>query len=170
MDHAPRLGAGDPLALAGGGGDASVKASGQFERDPWSALFDPQEKPREIAVGLGNADAGCHLDAGLAQHGKTLPRDARVCILERGDNPRDARRNQRLGAGRGLSVMGAGFERDIGRGPTRRRARLRQRLRFGMGSAAGLGPATPDDTLAGGHDHAAHSRVRPCPPLPAPPQ
>ena len=169
VNHAPRLWTGDPLAVSGCGGDAAIKTRGEFERHEGPPDFVAHEEPGEITPGLFCHDAGAHLDARRAQHGKAPARDARIIIVKRGHDPRDARRNKCLGAGWGLAVMGARLERDIGRGPARQFPRLCQRLRFGMGPPARRGPATPDDAPAL-HDDAAHGGVGRALAHPPPPQ
>ena len=57
-------------------------------------------------------------------------------------------------------MMGAGLERDIGRGAARGLARLGERHRLGMGAAAGLRPAPAEDAaVLGRHDYTAHGRI-----------
>ena len=71
-----------------------------------------------------------------------------IGIAERRDDPRHARLDQQVGAGRAaLAAVGAGLERDVGGGAARRLAGLGQRHRLGMGPAAGLGPAAADDDV-----------------------
>jgi hypothetical protein len=69
-----------------------------------------------------------------------------------------------FGARRGVAVVGAGFKGDIGGGALGQRSGLFQRADLGMGAAAGLGPATPDDQAIT-DQNAAHRRVGPeyCP-------
>ena len=57
----------------------------------------------------------------------------------------DARCDDRIGAGRGLSMMRARFERDIGRGSPRLLARFGNGLGLCMGTTAQGGDAAPDD-------------------------
>ena len=60
-------------------------------------------------------------------------------------NAGDAGFDQRLAAGRRATVMGAGLQGHVGGGAARRGPGPLQGLGLGMRSAAGLGPATPDD-------------------------
>ena len=88
------------------------------------------------------------------------PGDAGVGVGERGDDPGDARLDQRIGAGRRDAMMGARLQRDMGGGALGERTGLLQGADLGMGAAAGLGPAATD------HDpipdqNATDSRVRP---------
>ena len=113
-----------------------------------------------VAPRLRLQNAGGDRDPGSAQHREPLPRHPRVAVLDGADHAGDAGGDQRLGAGRGAAVMGAGLERDIGGGAARQLPGLGQRQGFGMGPPARLGPAAPDDPAAL-HDHAADGGVRP---------
>jgi hypothetical protein len=64
-------------------------------------------------------------------------------------------------------MMGARLERDIGRCPTRRRARLGQSLRLGMGAATIGRPATADNPALFDYN-AADRRIGPDTPHPTP--
>ena len=88
------------------------------------------------------------------------PGHARIGIGQRGDNPRHPRRDQRLGARRGLAMMRAGLQRHIGHRPPRARPRLLQSHGFGMGPPAPLRPAPAQHhTLF--HNHTAYRRIGP---------
>ena len=159
MHSTAGLRAGDPTAFAALGRRAAIERCSHFQRHQWQALGDTFEKARVgIARGLFQYTLG-HGNAHGPQHGMAPARHARVGIGQRGYNPRNPRRTQSLGTGRGLAVMRAGFQRDIGRGTPRRFARLRQGHSLGMRSAAKLRPATPHHSAV--HDHAAHRRIGP---------
>ena len=86
--------------------------------------------------------------------------DARVRIFEGADDARDAGGDQGVHARRRFSVMGAGFERDVGGGAAGGVTRVAQGFGFGVRAAALLGPAAADDgSLI--DDDAADGRVRP---------
>lgn len=73
----------------------------------------------------GGLGAQPHLDRD-AVGGKqrmALPRDLRIGIGDGRDHPRDARSDDRVGAGRRLAVMGARLQRHIKRGAARPRPR-----------------------------------------------
>ena len=159
----------DPLAFARAGGDAAIKAGGEFEGDQWASGHDTGQKSTQIVIGNFGQDAALYHDTRCAQHVSAFAINARVGVRDGHDHPFDARVDQRLCAGRCLPVVGAGFQRDIGRGPACCRSRPRQCFGFGMRASARLGPAAPDDPTPG-HDHAAHGGVGPCGPLSAPPQ
>ena len=66
-------------------------------------------------------------------------------ILDRHHGAPYARVEQGLGAGPRLAPMAARLEGDVGRGAPGRRPGARQRLRLGMGPAAGHGPSPAHD-------------------------
>ena len=160
VDHTPRFGSGDPLAFADPGCDAPVEACRELQRHHRPAAPDPAEKTALQVLCLGPEQAGVDRDPGRAQHRVATPRDARVGIFQGADDPRHARHDQRLGAGRCLAMVGAGFKADIGRGATRVIARRGQGHPFGMGAPAGLGPSPPDDAAAL-DDDATNRRIGP---------
>jgi hypothetical protein len=59
-----------------------------------------------------------------------------------------------------MAVMRTRLQRDIGGRPARRRARLGQRLRLGMGTAALGRPPAPDHDAIRRNDHTADRRIR----------
>jgi hypothetical protein len=65
-------------------------------------------------------------------------------------------------AGRTLTMMGTGLERDIGRSAVRRFAGLRQRDRFRMGPSASLRPATANQMAFVRNDDAADGWIGRC--------
>src|SRR5262249_59874483 len=80
--------------------------------------------------------------------------DLRIGINQRGDHARDAGRDDGVGAGRGLAVMGAWLERDIERRPARVGAGAAERLSLGVGPPTRLGPAAADAHTVLGHHRA----------------
>ncbi len=115
---------------------------------------------------LGLAHALHDLDPGRAQPREPRPVGARVGVAHRHHDPRDPRRDQRVGAGRRRADMRAGLQRDVRRGPPRGRARLRERPRLGVRPAAVAGARAAEHGAAA-LDHAADRRVGPAPPEPA---
>ena len=106
-------------------------------------------------------------DAGGAQFGVALPGHLRIGILDRRHDARNAGGNHRIGAGRRLAEMRARLQRHVERGAARGFARALKRLRLGMRTAAGLGPAAADDDAISDHDR-ADGRIGPGAALPAP--
>ena len=160
MDHPAGSIAGDPARGAIGKGGAAIKAGGEFQGDERQASGDAFDETCGHGLRLGGADAFGHGNAGGAQHGMATATDAGIGVCDAGDDAGNASQNQRLGAGRGLAVVGAGFKRDIGGGPARGIACLCKRHAFSMRTTAGLGDAAPNDAAIP-HDHAANGRVRP---------
>ena len=101
--------------------------------------------------------------------GMALPGHLRVGILDRRHHARDSGGDDRIGAGRRFADMRARLQRHIERGAAGGLAGARQRLRLGMGTAAGLGPAAADDDAVLDHDR-ADGRIGPGAALPAPPE
>ena len=102
-------------------------------------------------------------DAGGFERGKAAAGDAGIGVLERHDRARDPGPHQRVGAGAGLALVGAGFQGDVAGGALRAGAGAGgagERFALGMGPAAGLGPAAADDSPLP-HQHAADRRVGP---------
>ena len=136
--------AGDPLALAAGKRDAAVERGGKLERHERPAMPQPRQKAGVDLGGLLRAKPGFDRDAGRAQRGNSVAADPRVGVFEGDDDALDASLDQRIGAGRGLAPVAAGFETDIGGSTARRTAGPAQRLGLAMRPAARLGPAATD--------------------------
>lgn len=151
----------DPLALAGGKRNPSIKCGCQLERDERSSPLDAGKEARVQGTGLAFKHAGMHLDPGVPQKGMSAPRDTRVRILKRRHDTRNAGRLQGLGAWPGLAVMGAGFKRNECCGPARAIAGLLQRLGFCMGPATILRPAGASNMSARVNNHATNGRIGP---------
>ena len=98
------------------------------------------------------------VDSGGAQHREARAGDAAVGVLERADDARNSRRDDRLGAGRRRAVMRAGLQRHIERRAARRLARLVDGEAFGVRAPARRGDAAPDDDAIA-HDQRADRRV-----------
>ncbi len=169
VNHAARLRPGDPLALAGGGGDPAIEGTGELQGHHRATKTDAGEKTALVGARRVLQHAIAHLHPGGAEPGEPLPVDARVWIAQRHHHAGHPGGDQCIGAGRRLAMMGAGFEGNIDRRPARRRTGLRERNHFGMGPPAGLGRATPDDAPVL-DDHAAHGRVWPNLPQPPAPE
>jgi len=72
-----------------------------------------------VAPCHSRTDAGADRDAGGGKAAMAAAGDLRIGIFERRNNLADPGRDDRIGAGRSLSVMGAGLERDVERRTTR---------------------------------------------------
>ncbi len=109
-------------------------------------------------------DPDLNRNAGCGKPRVTTARDLGIRILERRDDAGNASGDDRVGAGRGLAVMGARLERHVERRPARLAAGATERLDLRMRPAARLGPATPDDdrsrSIAAHHD-GPHRRIGP---------
>ena len=167
MHLGTRAGAGDPAAFARGGRDAPVERGGELERQTRPPGPDAPHEARVDLLRLGGETCGRHLDPGRPQRRETGARDPRIRILDGRDHPRDPGGDQRLGAGRRLADMGAGFQRHVSRRAARGRSGLRQSLRLRVRPPAIRRPA-PTDDAALRDDHAAHCRIGPDPPQTAP--
>ena len=85
---------------------------------------------------------------GRPQQRVAAPCHLGVGVLDRRHHAGDPGRDDGLGAGRRLAMMGARLERRVERRPARRRAGAPQRLGFRVGAPARLGPAAADDDTA----------------------
>jgi hypothetical protein len=94
------------------------------------------------------------------QHGSAFAACAGVWVLATNHHARNACIDERLRAGRGFAVMGAGFEAHISSGAACGLARHRQRLCFRM-RAATIGGAGGSDNRAILYNDAADGWVRP---------
>jgi hypothetical protein len=108
--------AGDPLALARGGGDAPVERAGKLEMKERPPILHPQQEAGIDLGRLGGALAHLHDDARCLEPGVALPFHPGIGILQRRDDAGDAGCHQGIGAGRRATVVRARLERDIDRG------------------------------------------------------
>ena len=166
MPAAQRMGslarrlAGDPLAFTGARGDAAIKRGRQFQRHQRAAKRHPGGEPGADLLRLGRQQAYLHHNPGRPQPRDAGAIDARIAIASRNHHPGNAGRDQRVRAGRGLAMMAAGLQRDIGGGTTRGVTGHRQRLRFGVRAAAGGRHRAADNTTLP-DDDAADRRIGP---------
>ncbi len=145
MALGPCRGAGDPLAVAGGGGDPAVGTGGELERHLRPACAHPREEAGVEPARLGLQAADLDRDAGGAQPGDALAVDARVGVDRGHHRAGDAGGEHEVGAGRGAAVMGAGLEGDVGGAAAGGLAGAPDRLALGMraGRRAGSSRARP---------------------------
>ena len=166
MSAAARGFTGNPFAVAAAGGDPPVERGRDLEGDQGPTLNDSLEKSAIEIFRVFGADSGRNRDARSLETFDALARDPRIGIDESNDDARDAGGNQSVGAGRGLAMMGARFQTDIGGGAPCRRAGPRQGFAFRVRPTAWLGPAAADDLVAS-HQDTAHRRIGPNRPKPA---
>lgn len=121
------------------------------------------------ARGLLRSQAHLNHDPLLGQAPVAGARHQRIGISHRGDHTRNSGRDNRIGAGRRLTLMGAGFERHVERRSTGIFAGARERLGFGMGTPARLSSAPPDDDAVL-HHYRADRRIGPSAAQAAPPE
>ena len=148
----------DPLAFAIRQGNETIQRGGRLQAYPRPAPLHPRDEPLIQRPGLFFQQPAANIDAGCPQPAQPLPVDQRVGVFHGRHHARHPGLDQTVGTGPGPSVMGTGFERDIGRRATRPLAGLLQRQHFGMGLA---GPPVPAFAhhLAIPHDDAAHTRI-----------
>ena len=149
---------GDPLALAGGGGDAAVEAHGPLERHLGTAQDVGDQEGEVEADRLLHQEAGFDLDPRRSQPGESPARDLRVGIAVAGHHADDSGGDHRVGAGRGTAVVGAGLQGDEEGGTSRAVAGLAQGLDLGVRTAHLAVPAASHD-LAVPHQDGADPRV-----------
>ena len=140
-------------------GGVAVRSPREFDRDHRATLRHPQQMAEVIAPRLALQHLRRHFQPRRAQKRVAAPGDARVGIVHRRHNARDAAGDDGVDAGRRLAVMRAGLERYVNRRAARRVARRRQRQRFGVRAAACSRKAAPDDDAAP-HDERADSGIR----------
>src|SRR4051812_5960671 len=83
MDMAPRILAGNPFALARGERDLAVDRQSELQRHARPAELEASQPAGERPPGLVAAESQLHLDTGSAQAADSLPRRARIGILQR---------------------------------------------------------------------------------------
>ena len=149
---------GDPLAFARRSGNGPVQAARQLQGDHRPGCLLGQQETLIDLLPLGFAKPDVDSDAGRTQLGEASAVHAGIGVEVRYHHAGNAGGDHRVRAGRRAAVMGARLESHVGRGPTRRRSSALQRLGFGMGAPAGLGPAAAHHAPIGDND-AAHGRI-----------
>ena len=160
MPAGPRRRAGDPAAVSAARPDPPVERARELERHVGPAPLDARQEARVERARLILHAAARDLNARFFEHGVAAARDAGIRVLRCDDGAGDPGLDQRVGAGAGLAVMGAGLQGGVAGGASRAVAGAGERLGLGVGPAAGLGPAPPDDVSLV-DEHAAHRRVGP---------
>ncbi|MNO65551.1 hypothetical protein D3C76_563120 [compost metagenome] len=157
--HVPaRLRGGDPLALAARHGGATVEAGAELDRHLREGGAHPLEEAGVQGLGLGAEQAEVGLDARLGEHAQAAPPHLGIGIHHGGDHPGHPGLDQRLGTGRGATVMGAGLQGHIGGGAASLFPGGMQGIDLGMGFTGTLVPALPHHH-AGLHQHGAHTGI-----------
>jgi hypothetical protein len=145
---------GDGGALAHATGDLVIGGKCQFQNHLGTFPRDPGEEARHVPPRFICHQAGFESNPGAFKNGVAAARDARVRVLDGGNDTGDPCPHQRLRTGAGPAMMRAGLQRHIGSGAACGFARHVQGFRFGVGPAAGLRP--PDTQKAAVlDDHAA---------------
>jgi hypothetical protein len=145
MPVLPRRRAGQPLAGTVLQGRLAVEAGGKFHPQPRPRTRHARDKTDIDFLRL------CGQQATLGQHpGHTQVRQPpsghlRIGILHRGDDPRHPGDKQGFGAGRGATMVTAGFQGNVKGRPARSVAGGLQRVNFGMLPAGTYVPALADD-------------------------
>src|SRR5258707_1444796 len=130
-------------------------------------VADAPEMSGMIMRGLRGAKPDVDCNAGGAKFCMALPAHLGIWILDRRYHPGNAGGDDGLSAGRRLADMRARLQRHIERGAAGGFAGAIERLRFGVGAAAGLGPATTHNDAVLAHDR-ADGGIGPGTALPAP--
>ena len=155
--------AGDPLRVAGVGGDLAVERHRRLEQHPRAAgarvlaerLVGQPRAARQLVAGVGDAD----LDALVAQDPQTAAARLLGRVVGADHDAREPGRDDRVGARRRLALVAAGLERHVERRAVRgRRRRRRDRLDLGVRAAVGAVPALAQDHAVA-RDDRAHDRV-----------
>src|SRR5882724_9196235 len=155
--------------LAAGGADLVVGRYRELEDHVRALVADAPEMSGMIVCGLARAEPDIDCDAGGTQSGMALPGHLGVGILDCRHHAGNASGHDGISAGRRLADMRAWLQRHIERGTPRGLAGPPERLRLGVGTAAGLGPAAADDDAVL-DDDSPDGGIGPGAPLPAPPQ
>ena len=150
--------AGDPLTIAICQRGAAIKRGGEFQGDEGAACADAAEEATIEGGSFSLAHVFADGNAGGAQAGDALSSHKRVGVAAGDDGAGNTGGDERVGAGRGAAMMGAGFEGDVGGGATGGIARCAQGVYFGVWFAGILVPAFADGNVVFDED-AADARI-----------
>ena len=156
---APARGRGDPLALAGRGGDAAVQAHRPLEGHRRAAEGVARQEVEVERRRLRRQRADLDLDAGGFQPREAGARRPRVRVAVAGDDPRDTGPDQGVGARRGVAGVGAGLQRHVDGRAAGPLPRPLEGDRLGVGAAETPVVALAHHLPVAHHDGADH-RVR----------
>ena len=132
----------------------SVEGERGFERDKRPAGANPASEGFIQSVRVFLEDAGLGLNARGVEALDAATGDFRIRILHCGDNSREARGDDGVGAGAGAAFVAAGLETDVQRRAARFFARGLERNDFGMIAPVVLMKAFAED-FAVFDDHGA---------------
>lgn len=113
VDGTAGVGAGDPSAMTGGGGNFAVEGHGIFPDAEGALVVDAVDKSFVELLAGGFFDAGGDGDSGLAQALNAAAGDAGVGVYHADNDVGDACFDDGFGAGGGASVVVTGFEVDV---------------------------------------------------------
>ena len=129
--------------------------------DCGAAATEALEEAGIERAGVGLPQACLSANAGRRQNGQAAAGDLVVGILAGDNHPRDTGLHQPIGTGWGLSMMGAGFQRDVGSCPGGLVSGRIQRDPFGVRSSTVLcGTGGDDPPLF--DEHASDCRIGGC--------
>ena len=150
MDQLPRLGTGDPAAVAGPRCNFPIERHGPLGYDPGPALRKEFQIGRIELSSCVFQDAGLHLNAGIAEF--CQPAAVNLASFQcmgrvghSGHHAGHSGRQQGARAGRGLALVAAWLQRDVERCPAGPRAGNPQGLDLGMRLAEAAMPAFAHD-------------------------
>ena len=157
--HVPaRLRRGDPLALATRHGGATIQARPQLDRHQRKRGAHPFEETGVQGLGFRGQQAEIGLDPRLGEHPQAAPAHLGIGIHHGSHHPGHPGLDERLGAGRRATMMGAGLQGHIGGGTAGLFPCRVQGIDLGMGLTGPLVPALPHHH-AGLHQHGADAGV-----------
>lgn len=165
-----RDGTGNPHLPLASPSDHAVRGNRKFQSHMRAFLALTHEVGLEHTPALFMERAYVDVNAGAAKHHHAAAGNAFIGIEDGNDDTADTRGDQRIRAGRGLAMMRAGFEGDIGGRSPRLFARLRKRLRFRVRSPARSGHGSADDRALVDDDAAdrgiggSQAEIAPCKP------
>ena len=126
------------------GGCVAVGRFRELQRHARAAFGDAANVTEMVAPRLIRPRPDRDGYSGGAEPGEPLPPDQRIGVLDRRHDPRHARLDDRVGAGRRRAEMRAGLERHIERRAARRLSGLSQRDPLRVRPPAGRGDAASD--------------------------
>ena len=131
MGLGSRLLTGDPLGVAGAGGDLSIERHGGLQRDEWKAGADVFGKVRDERGALLLHQPYLDFDAGVRQSVDGT-RDVRCGVAATDYDAADTRVQDRLGARTGTALVVAGLQGHIERRARDRGAGFADRVDLGV--------------------------------------
>jgi len=156
----PAVGAADPARVAAGRRDLAVERDGGLVGDQRQTGVVILEERRVLLARPASPTLHLEVDgrAAVTQARQAAAVDQRVGVAQRDHGPPYPSRDERVGAGRRLARVAAGFKRAVERGAGGTVSRLCKRHRLGMGFPGAQVPAATDD-LRAAHEHGADKRV-----------